>query len=324
MGESGNNLEGTVSFLSVGTQVLLTDTMDQLIRTQGNYRTHYAGSMSSALRVFSEGMVHILVTEIDLGDGSAFRLLQNLGGSANPDDLYIVLATHENNEAVNSLATELEAHTILAKPFTAADLKALLEKYKVWRATPKQQWQSLVREAQFSARDKRYREAETNYLNAIKSAPGNPVPVYKAALYYMRKPDLPMAEKLLKRAVDIDANFVSAVSALGSLCLLKGDLEQAETFLKKAQVMSPLNPDRLVETTKLYLERCMETCKNSLRLDPGNIQARYMLGKLMAVQKDYIGAVRELESVLPKLKDETRAETQTFVALSRKLGSLAK
>ncbi|MGE4234290.1 MAG: tetratricopeptide repeat protein [Bacteriovoracia bacterium] len=318
------NSDSHIHFLSVGTQNLLTDTMDQYVRTLGSIRTHFASSMSSAMRFFQDGMVHILMMEVDLDDGSAYRLVKSLGGSTIDDSLYMVLALEDETPELKALAEEMEVHQIVKKPFTAADLKSLIDSYKVWRATPKDKWLTLIREAQFSAREKKFREAEKNFLEACKAAPLNPAPVYKSGLYYLTKPDYNMAEKLLKRAIEMKENYAAAISTLGSLYLVKGDLGKAEEYLVRAHSISPKNPDRAVEMTRLYIDRAMESCKNALRLDPSAVSARSMLGKLLAVQKDYVGAVRELERSLPDLRDAIRSEAQTFIALSRKLGSLAK
>src|SRR5690349_2703620 len=123
------NAEGRVSVLNVGTKILLKDTMDQYIRTLGDYKTHYAPNMTSALRIFSENTIHIVITEVNLEDGSAYRLLQSLGGVASElEDLFVVIAIEERSDALMALAYELEAHSVLIKPFAAADLKTQVER----------------------------------------------------------------------------------------------------------------------------------------------------------------------------------------------------
>lgn len=319
------NPEGRISILNVGTKILLKDVMDQYIRTLGDFKTHYASNMASALRAFSENTIHIVITEVSLDDGSAFRLLSQLGGVASElDDLYVIIAVEERSDALMALAAELEAHAVLVKPFAATDLKAQIDRYKGMMAMPKEPWQLLVHEARMSMRDKKFREAESHYMEALKAAPTHPGPYYRAGVHFLQKPDYGIAEGLLKKALTFKPDYTQAMSALGTLYIAKGELDKAEEFLKRAQSISPLNPDRMVEMVKLYVDRCVSICQSTLRMDPGANLSRYHLGKLMAVQKDYIGAVRELEKVLPTLKDSQKAEAQTFIALARKLGGLAR
>lgn len=313
-----------IVFLSVGTQPLLTAAMDQYLRSQTNIDTYYSPNMKSALRIFSERIINILLTEVDLGDGSAFRLVQNLGGPSVVDELFLVLALPESNESEMALGAELEARHVLIKPLTAASLSEMMKRFHQWQGRAKEKWQTLVQDAYFCVREKRFKEAEKNYVAAIQEAPSNPIPAYRAGMYYLKKPDVGIAERFFKMALDINPKFIQATSALGSLYLSLGDLDRAEDQFKKAHTLSPLNPDRLVEVMKLYLSRCMNACKSSIKIDPGNTIAHYALGKLMAVQKDYPGTIRELETALPHLHDDLKKEAETFIALARKLGSLAK
>lgn len=318
--------EGRISILNVGTKILLKDVMDQYIRTLGDFKTHYASNMASALRAFSENTIHIVITEVSLEDGSAFRLLNSLGGAASElDDLYVIIALEERSEALVALASELEAHSYIVKPFAATELKAQIDKYKAWKVMPKEPWQLLVQEARMSLRDKKFREAETHYKDALVAAPTHPGPYYKAGLHFLQKPDYGMAEGLLKKAVALKPDYAQALSALGTLYIAKGELDKAEECLKKASGISPLNPDRQVEMVRLYIDRCVEICRASLRMDPSAMLSQYNLGKLLAFQRDYIGTVRELEKVIKAApKDSIKTECQTYIALARKLGGLAK
>jgi tetratricopeptide (TPR) repeat protein len=317
---------GRISFLNVGTKILLKDTMDQFVRTLGDFKTFYAPTMSSALRTFQDNTINVIISEVDLGDGSVYRLVRELGGTHgfHDDDLYVVLALEERTEHLMALADEIEAHAVLVKPFSAADLRTQIEKYKAWRVMPKDPWQVLVQEAYSCAREKKFREAENNFKEAISVAPGNPVPLLRAGMYYAAKPDYAIAELLLKKALLIKPNYVQAMSALGTVALMRRELEKAEDYFRKANEISPLNPDRQVELVRLYVDRCIESCRTALRLDPSSSAARALMGKLLTVAKDYAGAVRELEKVMYSLKDEAKLEVQTYAALARKLGGIAK
>lgn len=313
-----------ISILNVGTKILAKDVMDQYLRTLGDFRTHYAQNMSAALRVFGETNIQVLITEVDLPDGSAYRLVKELGGDKGLSDLYIILALESRSEPFLNLATEIEANAVMIKPFSAQELKTQIERYQAWKAMPKEPWVTLVEEAKMAVRDRRYRDAEIHLLDAIKVSPLNPGPHYKAGLYFLEKQDLGVAEKLLKKAIELKADYVPAMATLGRLYLQKRDLGKAEEMLSKAHAISPLNPDRLSDLVRMYLEQAVDICKTSLRVDPSEQAARLMLGKLKALQKDYVSCVQELEKVLPDLRDSARTEAQTFMALARKLGGIAK
>ena len=322
--QNSPQIEGRINILSIGTRILLKDVMDQYLRTLGDFQTHYAPTIASAIRIFQEGQIHVVISEVDLSDGSVYRLFKDLGGAGTEDETYFILALEERSDQLLALAEELEADAVLVKPFSAADLKAQMDRYSAWKSMPKDPWRLLVNEARFAARDKRFREAEENFREAVNSAPGNPAPLVKAAQYFISKPDFVTAEAMLLKAVEARPKYVQALSLLGSLHLQQHDLVRADEYFQRAQALSPMNPDRVVDMVKLYVERCVESCKSALRVDSSSAMARLMLGKLLAVQKDYIGSVRELDRVLPVLKDNPKAEAQTFAALSRKLGGIAK
>lgn len=320
--------DSRISFLSVGTKILLKDTMDQYLRSVGDFRTYYAPSMASATRTFGENLIHVIITEVEYSDGNALKLMKELGGGASTgtleDELYVIVALEERTPQLLAFATELEANSILVKPFAAADLQREIQRYMAWKAMPKEPWEMLVREGNFAAREKKFREAETHFLEALKSGPGNANCYYRVGLYYLKKPDLGMAEKLFKKAIELNPQYVLAYSALADLYMSKQKLELAEEFLRKAQELSPLNSERMVGMVKLQIDKCISMCENALRLDAGASDARLLLGKLLAVEKDYAGCIREIEKIMPELRDTVRNEAQTFMALSRKLGGIAK
>lgn len=315
---------GRTHVLSVGTKILVKDTMDQFIRTLGDFKTFYAPSMQSALRTFQSNPIHILIAEVELSDGSAHRLIQSVGGATENDDLYIILALEEESKALRALAEELEVHSVVVKPFTAAKIKGEIDRFQAWKEMPKDPWKLLICEAELARRDKRFVEAEDLYRQAVEIGPDSPTPAYKAGMYYLNKPEPAQAERLFQKALALKADHVQSLSALGQLFLNQKKLDQAEAMLRKAQDLAPFNPDRTLEVARLHFERAMEACRKSLRHDPQNPAGRAFLGKLLAAQRDYVTAVQELELAIPFLKDARKVEAQTYAALARKLGGIAK
>ncbi len=319
-----NNTSKTVNILNVGTRILLRDSMDQYIRTLGDYRTYYASTLSAAMRNLNEHNIHILISEVDYTDGSAFRLLKNLNWLPEMSNTYVILAIEEKRPELLSLAEEMEVQSILVKPFNATDLKYEIEKYEAWVAMPKQPWQLLVKESIVALKERRYRDAEQFLFEAVKAAPTNPTPAVRAGSYYLQKLEFSVAEKLLTKAIELKSDYVQAISLLGTLYRKKREYEQSEEFFRKAHTISPLNPDRLLELIKVQTNWSIEMCRTTLKIDPGYTAARIMLAKLLTVDCDYVSAIYEGEAALQTLEPDHRPEIQTFIALARKLGGLAK
>jgi len=314
---------GSINILNVGTKLLRKDLMDQYIRTLGDYKTYYADSVTWALRTISEKEIHIVITETDLHDGSAFRLCQAVEGENR--HIYFVFVKDEDRsiEDVRGLAAEVDVQAVLTAPFTQTHLKTQIEYYKKWREEQKEPWRLLLRNARTAIHAKNYADAEKNFQAAIQVAPNNPVPLYKAGTYYMGKQGhVDVAMQLLEKAVQITPDSIPATSALGLLFFAEGELNAAELLLRDAQKWSPLNPDRLVKIAQLHVALSMKSCQESLRLDFENAEARMILGKLLLFKKDYIHSIQELERSLPALKDDLRNEAKGYIALARKLGGI--
>jgi len=318
-------LQGSLTILNVGTKILLRDVMDAYLRTLGDVRTHYATNMASAMRTMTQSNVSILVTELDLEDASAYRMLKEIGGPGGFDDLFVVLALTEKNDALMALATEMEVHAVLVKPFANSELKKIFDQYRAWREMPKQPWELLIAEAHQGERERRYNDAEKDFREAMAIASNIPDPFYKAGMYYMRKHDYPSAEKLFSKALANKADHIQSLYAIAKVYIYQKELDRAEHFLEKVNQLSPLNPERTLELARLYLERASDSYKTALRLDPDAPGARFGLGKLLALLKDYPGCIRELQRATPTLKvDAQKKEAETFMALARKLGGLLK
>lgn len=313
-----------VNILNVGTKVLRKDLMDQYIRKMGDYRTYYADSIKWALRSFSERAIHILIVEVELNDGSAYRLWQALDQQ---HDHYTILVGEAGGhpQSICALAQEIDANSVLTAPFGPAELKTQIELFQKWRAEQKEPWRALLRKAIQASRSKSYAEAEKNFQAAIQVAPDNPIPLCKAGIYYLGKPNYKVAQGFLEQAIEIKPDYIQALTALGLLFLATNELAKAQKFLNSAQVLSPLNPDRLVKLANLHMEFSLKFCQESLRIEPKSGDARLNIGKILFYKKDYVGAIQQLERAIPDLpdsKDDLRTQAKGYIALARKLGGL--
>lgn len=319
-----------IGILNIGTKILRKDLMDQYIRSMGDYKTYYAANVSWALRTLSEKKVDVIICEAELENGgSAFRLKQALPFEA--VNTYMIVAIDEvasskDQAGFKALAEEMDANALIASPFHADHIKSHLELYKLWVKDQQEPWRAQLRKALEYHQAKLDQQAAQSFLNAIKAAPGNAIPLCKTGIYFLGKNEFGLAEKYLKEALSCRPDYVQAMSVLGALYLALGKLDDSEKFLHQAQQLSPLNPDRLVKIGQLHLARAVKLNRTSLNLDGTLAQARLLLAKYLIVQKDYVTALRELDAVSqnPGISESDLKEVKGFSALARKLGGIAQ
>lgn len=313
----------SVNILNVGTRILLKDSMDQLIRTLGDFKTYYASNMGMALKAHATHSPQIIISEVDYPDGCAYRLLKQLEWFPEMDKTYVILAIEEQRPELTALAEELEVHSVIIKPFNATDIKYELEKFQQWKKEARPKWHQLLRQGHIALGERRYKDAEQHYFDSLKADPNEHTSHLRVGQYYTSKLEFQIAEKFLKRSLELKPG-VESLSSLGSLYRKKKDYGLALEFFEKAHAICPLQPDRILEMIAVRSQLDIELCKDALKLDPGLGSARVMLSKLYALLQDYPSAVREGEIALSFVTPEQKSEAQTFIALARKLGSLEK
>lgn len=328
MNANPNELQQPIrlSFLSVGTRLLLKDNMDLFIRaagpTLGDYRTHYASNQKAALRVIAEQNINILFLETELPDGTAYSLLKAVGG-ATLGDMYVVLALEERNEAMLALAQELEVHAILVKPFSGKDVSELLQRYAAWKTMTPTGVAKLVREATDLTAQQDYAKAEQKFLEALKIEQKSPQLFKTIGDFYVKRNDWKNAEQFYTRCLEQKPDMLNALQGLASVQIQQNKLEPALEHLKKAQKLSPLNPDRPLGIINLHWKLALEASKDSLRIDRNHLKAREAYAHSLLLLKNYKDAALEFETVLKELKDlDERKTIQTYIALAKKLAGI--
>ncbi len=305
--------------------MLQRDVMDQYLRTLGDIRTYYASTMKHALRFIEEHNIHIMICEIYLEDGSAERLLKALGPRSIQDDLWLILALEDKKEQFVTLALELGANSVLIKPFAAQDLKGQIDKFKIRKEnTTADKGVELIKEAEIAQRERRTFDSDKKYKEAVLASPGHFVVQYHCAQYFFTKPDYALAEQCLKKALELKPNFVPALYLYGKLMLARNDLNGADQYLNQAHSISPLHAERAMLISKYYTERGAEMLSRVIEADENHPLARMELGKLLILQKDYVGGLLQLERAGETLDPDSFRDCQTYMALARKLGNIKK
>jgi tetratricopeptide (TPR) repeat protein len=323
-----NQIE-SVCILNVGTKLLTKDLMDQYIRSLGHYsayKTYYAPNFNHAIRSLNENDISIIISELEFEGGTFFKLLKSINWNPDYSKQYIILALEEKiTPQMQALIYELEIQATLIKPFTALDLKRELERYQLIKSQPLQPWQALLKEAYRAHEERRYTDVDLNFKEAIKASPDNPIPLLRAALYFIKqKNEYAVSEKLLLRALELNPNLPQVLSALGFLYLRKKEYEKSFEYYQKANKISPLNSERMLEMVKLFIDWSIELCQTASRVSFGDAMAKLNLGKLLSVSGDYAGAIKALSNILNDIPREKVTEAQTFSALARKLGGFGK
>lgn len=319
-----------IGVLNVGTKILRKDLMDQYIRSMGDFKTYYAANMSWALRSMAEKKIDIIICEAELENGgSAYRLKQLMPFESTGTYMIVAIdedASTKNHANFKALAEEMDANALISSPFHAEHVKSHIALYQHWLKEQEEPWRAHLKKALASHQAKLDQQAAQSFLNAIKAAPGNPIPLCKTGIYFLGKSDFSMSERFLKEALVLRPDYVQALSVLGMLYLMQGKFDEAEKYLQNAQQISPLNPDRLVKLGLLYLGRSAKMCRNSLNLDSAQTPARILLARVLLAQKDYVNALRELEplAVNKELSENESQEIKGIAALARRLGGIAK
>ena len=166
----------------------------------------------------------------------------------------------------------------------------------------------------------------TNDLQSLVSRrPDNHLLRFNLARAYLAKNDPEQARLQLEAAIKIRPDFLIARDQLARIYLLKGDMGKA---LKEADEAVTLNKDdvqaRLVRSTALMgigdKTKAQDELATILRLSPNNPDARYQVGYLAWVDKDFKRAeqvFQELYRANPKDLRGLVGMTETMVAANR-------
>ncbi len=86
-------------------------------------------------------------------------------------------------------------------------------------------------------------DSVTLWRNAVAIAPGEPTAHNGLGMAYGRQSSYEAAAGEFRRALDADAGFVSSQINLGTALIFLGRLDEANPYLRRAEVLAPSNPD---------------------------------------------------------------------------------
>ncbi|MBI3543003.1 MAG: hypothetical protein HY075_07000 [Deltaproteobacteria bacterium] len=147
------------------------------IRLLGDFKTYYSANMTWALRSLTEKKFDIVISEVDLDDGSLIKLKQ--AGGLDENEVYLIVAhDREGNEpgrgpeTAHALCEELGAHMVLFSPFNSEDVRVLVETYRAWAARAGDPLRASLAAAAKAVRDRDY--ASTSSARSSSSPSTSP------------------------------------------------------------------------------------------------------------------------------------------------------
>jgi serine/threonine protein kinase/Tfp pilus assembly protein PilF len=120
--------------------------------------------------------------------------------------------------------------------------------------------------------------------------------------------DIDKAVEELKKALEIDPNYIEAINALGLYYRYKGDFEKALELFKKYASVSPDQPNPLDCLANLYfregrVEEAIAKFKEALSMRPGFVWSTMALHYISALKQDYSEAFRLLDQLIARMGD---------------------
>jgi|GEM_PF-2752797 len=157
---------------------------------------------------------------------------------------------------------------------------------------------------QFTQAEKAFKEAGRWEESEILS--------YNLGLTYESQNKIKLAIDSYKKALEIKPNHESSLEHFGELCLKEGRISEAESALKKLQELSPSSPRIYNLGIRSYRSKNLDVAETlfSLAASGSPMQrdkSRYMLAKIAIQQKDRVGAISILKSILSETPNYTKA-----------------
>lgn len=100
--------------------------------------------------------------------------------------------------------------------------------------------------------DKKYKQAITIYVQAIKYDPDNAELYYNLGVAYSRMNEFSLAKECYKKTVEIDSGYYNAFYRLGQISLLYRDIESAEKYFLES-IYGETESKSYYQLSKIYM-----------------------------------------------------------------------
>ncbi len=123
--------------------------------------------------------------------------------------------------------------------------------------------------------------------------------------------DRAKGESLIKQAIEVDPNNVTALYNLAGLYLAQGKPDDAIVAMRKAVALDPEEPSLLNRLAEVYfaqndLDSAIDGYTKIIKISPGYEQSNFRLGTLYALKGSYPEAEKYLRLALKQYPDDSR------------------
>ncbi len=313
----------SLALLNVGTAVLVKDVMDQHLRTIGDIKTYYASNLRFALEAYSDKHLDLIFCELSFEGGTAEELIRQIGGLDITDRVYVVLATEEDIEQSRALQEELCIDAILQEPFSTHDVEGQIARAVEKKTKKMDPWVDDLLEAKLAHKNKRMQEAQSLFLDILKSQKENIDVLLPATKFYLEVQKLEHAERLLDVVLEKNPFSLRALSLKSELLLKQGKYGEAIDILQGLTEQSPLNTNRANSIVSAYMQHGLDAIGRSQRVAGMNSLTNLNCLRLLVCLGKYKETVSTYERFRTSFLGTEKKEAEYFVAIAKKLGGLA-
>jgi len=246
--------------------------------------------------------VGLFISEWSLKQTNGIQFCREIRENIRYEAVPFLLLSVENLKKDVILASEVGIDGYLLKPFSYEEFKeAVLNCLKVQNIPTEINRRLHEAGALMDGNDLEL--AEELYNKIIAESPISARAWHGLALIADRKGDQSKAIELLKRAIDINEEYVDALRDLIEILAIRGPIRDLVLYSTKAHEISPENPKYTLILAKAHLEEEDYTSseyffKKTIRLSPKLAQAFKGLGRLYMIQEDYDSAMKNFEKSL--------------------------
>ncbi len=314
--------ENPLQILSIGTQILVKDVMDQFLRSLGEVKTFYASKLPVALKTFRENRPQIIFCEQFFTEGGAIDFIQSIGGLSLDTDLYFVVAAETNSEALMAMAVEQGIDELLIKPFSIENIEQIVGRYLAKQEGQRSAWCKDLRAARNAEASKRFQESERLCSELLVKYKNDLNMVLACGELSLLRGKNELALDCAERGMKANANNARAMVLAARASKNLGKFREALVLLNRAANISPLNYQWMAEIADLYILMADEQVNAASRMATENGRLILRKARILFIRKEHASVVQLLENKRAYLSDEQRREADNLTAASKKIVGL--
>lgn len=224
------------------------------------------------------------IVDIRMPENGGTNLIQFIKSSekVNHINLQVVVMVGLLNQVETNFLADLNLELLISKPFSEKDLASVLSEAFPELTHPVSQevesYEQLIRIVSLSIRlglELNISE-EHVYRHLAKDPSNSRLQILLAEIKFAQK-NIEISEAITRNVLSLSKSYIPAMNLMAKLQVYKGNYSTALDFLESAQLLSPLNTQRLLAIAELHLGHnrytaAEEKFKKALALNP-NLKA---------------------------------------------------